>query len=44
MILPIIYGHNLKGHILGTKVCPAEFVDTQVTGHGEVSIEMTKNP
>lgn len=26
MILPIIRGHNLEGYLLGTKVCPSEFI------------------
>lgn len=44
MILSIILGHNLEGHIPGTKVCPLEFIGTQITRDVEVSIEMTKNP
>lgn len=44
MILSIILGHNLEGHIPGTKVCPLEFIATQITRDAGVSIEMTKNP
>ncbi|KAL2534506.1 Uncharacterized protein Adt_07857 [Abeliophyllum distichum] len=44
MILPIIRGHGLEGHILGTKLCPQEFIGTQVTGDAQGSIKMTPNP
>ncbi|KAL2493280.1 Chitin-binding type-1 domain-containing protein [Abeliophyllum distichum] len=44
MILPIIRGHNLEGHILGTKVCPPEFVGTQIIGEAGTNVEMIPNP
>lgn len=44
MILLIIRGHNLKEYILGIKVCPQEFIGTQVTGEAGTSVEMVKNP
>ncbi|KAL2475606.1 Uncharacterized protein Adt_36342 [Abeliophyllum distichum] len=44
MILPIIRGHNLEGHILGTKMCPPEFVATQIIGEARTNVEMIPNP
>ncbi|XP_022842004.1 uncharacterized protein LOC111365701 [Olea europaea var. sylvestris] len=44
MILPIIRGHNLEGHILGTKLCPLEFISTQTTGEAGASVKVTQNP
>lgn len=44
MTLPIIRGHNLKDHILGTKLCPPEFISTQTTGEAGASVEVTQNP
>lgn len=43
MIVPVIHGHNLEGHILDTKVYPPKFIGTQTTGDVGVSVEMTQN-
>ncbi|KAL2524706.1 Uncharacterized protein Adt_09760 [Abeliophyllum distichum] len=48
MIMPVIRGHNLEGFILGTKVCPPEFIAVQTTGiqmdeNATTTVEMAQN-
>ncbi|KAL2517514.1 Uncharacterized protein Adt_13761 [Abeliophyllum distichum] len=43
VIMPIIRGHSLEGYLLGSKVCPPQFINSQVTAMIGTTVDMTPN-
>ncbi|KAL2453724.1 Uncharacterized protein Adt_48776 [Abeliophyllum distichum] len=44
VIMRVIRGHGLEGYLLGTKVCPPQFINSQATTETGTTMEMCPNP
>ncbi|KAL2475256.1 Uncharacterized protein Adt_35992 [Abeliophyllum distichum] len=44
VIMHVVRGHGLEGYLLGTKECPPQFINIQVTAETGETVEMCPNP
>ncbi|KAL2524524.1 Uncharacterized protein Adt_09578 [Abeliophyllum distichum] len=44
VIMPVVRGHGLEGYLLGSKVCPPQFINSQITPEIGSTMEMIPNP
>ncbi|KAL2493066.1 Uncharacterized protein Adt_28694 [Abeliophyllum distichum] len=44
VIMPVVRGHGLEGYLLGTKVCPPQVLNSQLTNETGTTVEACLNP
>ncbi|KAL2518634.1 Uncharacterized protein Adt_14881 [Abeliophyllum distichum] len=44
VVMPVVRGHGLERYLLGTKECPPQFINIQVTAGAGETVDMVSNP
>ncbi|KAL2517773.1 Uncharacterized protein Adt_14020 [Abeliophyllum distichum] len=44
VIMPVVRGHGLEGYMLGTKICPPQVLNSQLTNETGTIVEAWLNP